>query len=66
MEAHGGFLQKKEMVSRTTSPAFHMGVIGGDLGGREFGDKFEALGFAPLKESGWFGLAEGSRGLFRT
>ena len=47
MEAHGGFLQKKEMMSRTASPAFHMGVIGGDLGGRKFSDKFEALGFAP-------------------
>ena len=47
VEAHGGFLQKKEMVSRTTSPSFHMGVIGGDLSGRKFSDKFEALGFAP-------------------
>ena len=56
MKTDGGFFKKKEVMSRTTSASFGLGLIGGDLGGGQFRDQLESLGFAAGKSRA--GLAQ--------
>ena len=56
MKTDGGFFKQEEVMSRATSATFGLGLVGGDLGGGQFGDQLQPLGFAAGKSRA--GLAQ--------
>jgi len=56
MKANRGFFQKEKMMGGSPGATFGLGLVGGDLGGGQFGHELEALGFSARK--GGAGLAQ--------